>query len=81
MSTIGVLQRLKELFLGSNWLPSASLKEFAALKFLNILDLSNNKLSADLEKWNKAFKYSQMRQLKVLNVKGNQQLLVKMTVL
>ena len=71
VSTIGALQKLRELFLGQNWLPSATLKEFAVLKSLQLLDLSNNKLSADLDKWNTAFKNSQVRQLKVLSIKGN----------
>ena len=63
MQTIGVLQRLKELYLANNWLPSASLKEFACLKQLTLLDLSHNKLSCDVEKWQSVFKAHQCTKL------------------
>jgi len=73
-----VLQKLKELFLGNNWLPSASLKEFIYLKALVLLDLSNNKLSADFEKWTAVFQSNNMKQLHTISVRGNQQLEPKM---
>lgn len=71
VSTIGLLQSLKELYLANNWLPSATLKEFNSLKSLKILDLSQNKLSADIEKWSTAFKTTSIRNLYAISTKGN----------
>ena len=66
-----MLQRLKELYLSNNWLPNASLKEFSYLKQLSLLDLGSNKLSADVDKWNVAFKSTSIKNLQAINTKGN----------
>ena len=60
------------MHLANNLISSASLKEFAVLKSLELLDLANNKLSADLEIWNKSFMVSALSKLHTINLICNQ---------
>ena len=62
---------MRELYLNNNWLPTASLKEFAQIKSLCILDLAHNKLSADFEKWKVSFSGTGIKNLVAISTKGN----------
>ena len=64
--------------MGNNWLPSATLKEFSQLKNLNLLDLTSNKFSGDIDKWTYAFKQAHIKNLNTISVKGNVSLDPKM---